>query len=791
MKTNVWSRNLKKRIVLAVILFAGLGSVNGQYNIKLSVSGQIQDEKSRQPVPFANVAFFSTADSTLVTGTASNAAGGFEIALVSGGSYYLSVSAVGYEKVTKSVEIAENYDAGTIFLKEKTVKINEVVVAGERLKARKETGKTIYFINRKLVEISNTGMDILGYIPGVQVDIRKNITVEGSQNIIIMVDGKERDKNYVSQIQPEKIDKIEVISSPGSKYDASVSGVINIILKENAENGFGGHLYAEIPVSESVIYSFPGYSFNYGFKKLNIFTSYNGEISYFDIVESGRRTSNTGITFSEIISSQNLRQKDWSHRFHYGFDYQIDKNNQLGFYGFFNPFSREFDGTLDFILKGRDIEDTTMAIFKNDSGKNHSTFYSLFFRHNFKKPGSEITFDINYNGLSSEISTGFTGTGAYNPASNQGSSVKPYQNSFGFRMDLISPVSEKLKIESGLKTKIQKLTDRQNSEFKYDDNVYAAYGIVGFYSEGFTLKAGTRAEYSVSGPTGETGNSEIILLPQATVNYKITPKKSLELSYSTSVYRPVIFELNPNSIYTDPFSVFTGNPELEREIRKNLKLEYSQNFGDSYFSTGIFLKNRENAVNQYTFVNAQGLYQTTPYNLGDISEYGLQFSGSFKLLKQLVVNPFVKVFNIQTRVKNQAFQNNLNDRRELAIESGLSAIATLKHQFALSFQFQYNSPRIDIQGSTFSDPLWFVSLEKGFGENLKIGVSGALFFTSEFTYTGNEIQSNQFYSYYEGNLQLPALPVWFKFRYQFNKGKKSGLRNRENDDIIEIPKKGF
>ncbi len=791
MKTNMWRKNLKRWVVLTSAFLICLCAVYGQNQVKLSVTGQILDEKSHEPVPFANVAILGISDSLLITGTASNTEGGFEIASVAGGEYYFTVSAVGYEKVTKPVEVNENLDAGTILLKEMSVNINEVVVAGERMKARKEAGKTTFFINKKMVEISNTGFDILGYIPGIQVDISKNISVDGAQNIIILVDGKERDKNYVSQLNPEKIDKVEVLSSPGSRFDASVSGVINIILKENTDLGFGGHLYAEIPTSESVIYSFPNYRFNYGFKKLNIFTSYNGEISYFDIVESGQRVLGNEIQAPEIISNQYLRQKDWSHRFHYGFDYQIDKNNLFSFYGFFNPFSREFDGTIDYRLKNQNAADTTWTVLKDDSGKNWSTLYSLFFRHNFKKPGSEITFDFSYNRLFSENSTDFSGSVDNDSLSNQNNTVKPNQHSFGFRMDLLTPVSEKLKIESGLKTRIQKLTDRQLPEFQYDDNIFAAYAIAGFNAAGFVVKAGARAEYSVSGLTIENQTTKFILLPQATVNYKITPKQSIELSYTTSVYRPAIYQLNPNSIYTEPFSVYTGNPDLKQELRRNLKLEYSRNFSDSYLSTGLFLKVRKNAVNQYTFINDFGVYQTSPYNLGNIYEYGFQFSGSVKLWKQVVVNPYLKVFNIQSEVNNSVLQEDLTNRQEVAVESGLSAIATFKHKIALSFQFQYNSPRIDIQNRQFSDPLWFVTLEKGFGENWKIGVTGALLFARTFTYTGNEIQPEQFYSFSEGNLQLPALPVWFKIRYQFNKGKKSGQRNRGNDDIIEIPKKGF
>ena len=137
--------------------------------------------------------------------------------------------------------------------------------------------------------LQSNGVDMLSYIPGVQVDIMKNISLEGSQHIIIMVDGKERDRNFLSQLNSSQIDKVEVINTPGSRYDADVTGVINIILKKDKESGLNGHIHAEVPTSESVIYIFPDYSFNYSFNKLNLFTSYNGDLSYFNNIESSDR----------------------------------------------------------------------------------------------------------------------------------------------------------------------------------------------------------------------------------------------------------------------------------------------------------------------------------------------------------------------------------------------------------------------------------------------------------------------------------------------------------------------
>src|SRR5665811_416334 len=102
-----------------------------------------------------------------------------------------------------------------------------------RDRAKAEADKTTYFMNRKMYDASNTGVDMLNYIPGVQVDLMKNISLEGSQHIIILVDGKERDRNFLSQLNAGQIDKVEVNNTPGSRYDSGITGVINIILKKD------------------------------------------------------------------------------------------------------------------------------------------------------------------------------------------------------------------------------------------------------------------------------------------------------------------------------------------------------------------------------------------------------------------------------------------------------------------------------------------------------------------------------------------------------------------------------
>jgi hypothetical protein len=243
-------------------------------------------------------------------------------------------------------------------------------------------------------DASNTGADVLKLIPGVQVDLKQNVYLEGSSEILILVNGRERDRSYLSQLPAGQVDQIEVITSPSSKYDANVTGVINIVLSKELDAGFDGHVYLEIPTLKSEIYLFPAYSLNYGFKKLNFFTSYNGELAYLDIHQNLNRKIFLQDGVEEIISTSYLRQKNWSHRFHYGFDYFLNKKNHLNFYGFYNPYSWEHDGHVELQTSGND--ETYWTAQKEDADINHSSFYSLYYKHLINgADGHEISADAS------------------------------------------------------------------------------------------------------------------------------------------------------------------------------------------------------------------------------------------------------------------------------------------------------------------------------------------------------------------------------------------------------------
>jgi len=788
MSTNLLSKRIVNinlmLLILAIVSFKGVYAQEKQ-----SITGKLIEEKSNQPVPFATVALIKTSDSKIIGGVMSDENGVFNISPVFSGNYILKVSNIGYKPETKSIEVINNgiTDAGIILLQDTSIMLKGLVFVGEQIKAKSESDKTTFYVTKKMLDVANTGSDLLKLLPGIQVDLMQNISIEGSHDILIFVDGKERDKNYVSQLRPDQIDQIEVISAPPSNYDGNVTGAINIILKKDRESGINGHIIAEIPLSSSQVYIFPSYSLNCSFKKLNLYTSYNGELTYLNLHESTSRKMWNEFSTNEITIIQDLRQKDWSHRFHYGFDYFASEKDQFNFYAYFNPYSRELDGNVNAQISGK-INDSR-NLLKEDTDVNTSNFYSLYYKHNFDKKGSEITADLSNYSLRAENRTDYIDNESEDHMISQTTNVRPKQNSSSLRIDYKTLLGDKLSLSTGVKAKLQISQDR-NNKFEYKENTYAIYGIIAYKREKTDMSVGLRTEKSVTELKDDFTSSFLYFLPIATFRYKITSKQNIQLSYNRTIKRPNIYQLNPYASLSDPYTVGKGNPFLKPEISGSLFIEHSVQFDGNYFASRLFFNRTSNDINNLMFINDTNTFETQVQNLGAINQFGIQFSGTMKI-SVLTLNPYIKLFDLQTKGNNLAKYYSIENKNRPGLESGLSVIASFKHDIACSLNFQYNSAKYDIQGCSFSDMLYFLSVEKTFKQKIKVGIVSAMPFTRSFTYNGSKTDGPNFQSSYEGNVKMSAIPFWFKLGFQFNSGKTRNKISREKEEIDNLPKKGF
>lgn len=162
-----------------------------------SITGKIYEAKNNEPVPFATISLIDISDTVLhqLRGTISDDNGNFTIDQIQNGKYNLQISSVGFKKAIKTIEIVGSkvIDAGTFILQDSSLLISETVIVGDRVKGKSETDKTIYYINSRILSATGNSPDLLRHIPGVQVDLKQNISIDGNPNILLFVDGKERD----------------------------------------------------------------------------------------------------------------------------------------------------------------------------------------------------------------------------------------------------------------------------------------------------------------------------------------------------------------------------------------------------------------------------------------------------------------------------------------------------------------------------------------------------------------------------------------------------------------------
>jgi hypothetical protein len=774
------------KIYLSIILFfACFYEGHGQFNKTSVLSGSVIDSVTSEPVPFASVTLYSGVDTSFYSGGVCSAEGDFQLSGILPGQYLLNFTAVGYNELYAGIEMSvDSHSVGILRLQPSETYLSGIVVSGERIKASAETDRTVYFVNKKMLEASHTGLDILKLLPGVSIDLMQNISVEGNNAVIILVNGMERDGNYIRQLQASDIDKIEIMANPPARYEGSAARVMNVITRKNKSRGVGGHVYIEAPTGANEIYSHPTAKLSYSGAKTEAFVSYDAALGYFNIRESSVRRFNVGDQQNEVTATQDVRQKNWSQRFHYGLDFRPDQKNQFSFYGYYNPYSQEHDGSASMLSQTSDWNVT-----KEDDNRNYGSFNSLFYKRILgEKPGHELTLDAGLYHLTGTNSTVFTD----DDGTKYTNLILPRQNSSSVRLDYSLPLANGFGFSAGFQSKTYSMKDRNTEEFGYGSRIYAGYGGFRFSKKKIEADAAVRVEQARFGLTKESAIDFFRALPNVNLSFLPSEKERIRFNYRGSLGYPGFYQLNPYSILEDPLSTRTGNPYLNPVQIMDAGLEYSRSVGSNWMALRPFVNRQKDVINELVErAGTEGIH-SRQFNLGTIYQYGLQFTGSFSLGKSVALQGYVKGFNVLSRGNELAVQAGIRDNAKWAIETAASIHASLSHGFSLAGQFTYTSRVIQIQRTVFKDPLYFVSLEKAFGQSIKTGINVALPFAPEFSYRGYEIESENFTNRLEGVINLSVLiPVFLKFSYVFNEKSSRNRSGKGIEDIGVKSDKGF
>lgn len=606
------------------------------------------------------------------------------------GNYLLKVSGTGFQAYNRPVKFApeDNLDKnlGAVALSNNVQDLQSVVVTAAVPTVKLSADKKIFNVEKNIMSAGGTAVDVMRNVPSVNVDIDGNITMRNSAPQLL-VDGRPTTLT-LEQIPADAIESVEVISNPSAKYDASGggAGILNIVLKKNKKSGYNGNVRAGVNKRGAVN---GGFDFNVRQNKINFSASFNGN-------QNKERTTGETLRSSllsdpqTVVSQNNYNRTTGGFLFgKVGIDYFATNRTTLSLsgikvHGQFNP-NESISILTDSLYTSGKISQQSERL---SAGTREFNGQGLVFglKHTFAKKGEELTVDANYfggkNDNNSLYTTNYYTLGSITSTDLQKAIGNGSDKNITLQSDYTLPVGKSGKIEAGVRAALRSrvnvndnyifdagkndytIVPSATSNYKNNDNVYAAYGTYSNNIKDFSYKLGLRAESSdYTGTLTNSGqkfknNYPVSLFPSAFFSQKLNNKQELQLSYSRRVNRPNFFQLIPFTDYTDKLNITRGNPNLVPEFTQSLELSYLKTYaGNNTLMGSVYYKHTDNLITRYLSQEADpvtGNDELINSYINANSSYaaGAEITGINNLTKWWDISTNVNIYNSKVNTDN-------------------------------------------------------------------------------------------------------------------------------------------
>lgn len=652
-------------IVMAIAIFAQAETING------SVINQ-----HGEAMPFVTISVLSS-DSTLLTGAITDDDGKYQVNVQRDkgkGTKDLIIQAsyVGYQTA---------FGGPDFVLKEETEHLKELEVKAKKPLIERQMDKLVVNVSASPLSAGSNGNDILKRAPGVRIDKDGNITVNG-KSVEIWIDGKpsylsgQQLKAMLDGTDGNTIEKIEIISNPSAKYDASgQGGIINIKTKRNMMRGLNGMLSAAYggmyfgDVKRWLSTEYASLNLNYRSEKTYTFGQFTQVFAQNDInFETGRT-----VPASETTPAlSNYSNSGYNVNFQYymlkvGNDWYIDSLNTLGFI-----LNVPYMDMHQKILDGRNTaytavgKDTTRSLTSADmhlKAPQHTA--NLNYTHTFNSElERELTVNVDYNrynnGMTNLRSTAYDKPVEGHTGLGMDINSRQIVDIYSAKLDFQTKFWQTGMIECGVKYALSSTDNHMTtdslldgtsigvtpSDFRYQEHVAAAYITAGKqFGEHWSVKLGLRGEYTYSygdwlSADSVTRKSYFNPFPTAYVGYTSSPLGKLQqpisvsASYTRRIKRPSYYMLNPFVTYVDAYSYQKGNTTLLPEFNNDVELHFSWT---QYLNLTFNFSHTQDMFSQRVKVFPTGMGEMQWTNFGTCTTHG----GNISLTELPIVPKYV------------------------------------------------------------------------------------------------------------------------------------------------------
>ena len=806
---------------------SGAQSNQGEIPKDAKITGTIIDGTSNEAISYASIAIYNSTDSTLLTGTLSKADGSFTLDKLPFGKFYIVVTFVGYKK-HKVYDILlsptkKTVSLGQIKVNVKTEALKEVEVVGNAPFVTYMIDKKVINVAQNITASGGTVAEALMNAPSIQADVEGNITLRGSSNFLVLIDGRPSPvagSEGLQQIPANLVQNVELITNPSAKYEAEGSaGIINVIMKKQKLQGTSGMLNITAGTGNKF-----SSNVNLGYKVSKWSFSLGGDLT--DNQSIFKNNSGVTDTLSPqtlkkqlIVGSGNLHRMGKGIRG--GIDYAINNKNALTLTGsigerdFIRSTSSDYHDTYSSILNPT-ITDVYYTNTNHPDAERDYKSLNLDYERKFEKKGEQLSAALYFTGgPSNSVSTLQVDTtnvdweksgGSLTQLSEQNSN----QTDLRTKIDYELPFGKKGKFGAGYQGKyttnngdnhllnyignawVEDSSQRDKVAFK--DQIQAVYATFLNSMPLFDYQLGLRSEYENRNLNQETQNkinkvNRIDLFPTIHLTKQLPWKLQLLTSYTRRINRPQQSSLNPFILRLNPQTIRQGNPALLPDFANSFELNLEKKLTEtSFVSIEGFLKKTTGLIQQISLFDPTTQITTNTYeNIDHDRSMGVECMANLEIFKWFNLNSSFNVFNYHMfgtpipSVANSTNTWNLHINPTFHLGKSTTFQAT----------YIYNAPTITAQGTRSGFYTSTMALKQIM---LKKKASLTLQARNMFGRTIYDTTTQSAHQFKYSSLERESHVLMLTFSYRINnykakqnnrKGQEESNGNREED--IEDP----
>lgn len=620
-----------------VIMFFGIGIASAQQQ---TLKGKVVN-KDKQPVEFVHATLLKN-DTIYVEGTATDSLGTF-LFKAEKANYRLILEQFGAEYFNEALDLNQDLDLGEIEIDESVILEGITITARKKLIEQK-VDRMVFNVENSIASQGMSGLDALRNTPLVRVQ-NDNVSIVGKGGVAIMVNDRMLNlsgselTNYLQSLRSEDIARIEVITTPPSKYEAQGnSGIINIILKKNPNLGWSGTISSAYQRN-----SYDGFrtgaTVNYQSNKI----SASLKLRQYDYSYKLEGTRNLLGTENSIYTTESRKDQAKAVGLNYSLDYKINDKQNIGFIYDFNSSKYNIDAEGTSLYEHQTVIDSTLYTKQKQVWKTPTHTLNAYYDIKLDSLGKKLSFTANYlSNIPDKVND-------FNTVNNVTADQDVVQNNskmnysiYSGQADLILPYSW-ASVEAGAKYTLfdnnsnvgyynlvnsnYVINPNNSNVFDYKEHNYAVYiSMQKDFNEKWSAKAGLRYEYtSLEGQTPGNGNSKVTddygkLFPTAYISFKPNNDHAFSINYSKRINRPDFQSLNPFRWYTNTYMYYTGTPTLKPSFNDNVEFSYSFK---GKLTAGIYNQySRDNISNIARLEN--GIYSNIVQNSYNQNRIGLR-----------------------------------------------------------------------------------------------------------------------------------------------------------------------